>query len=87
MNKTTEPFPQPRRNDGGTPCGECHIQPGETCDICGAISPSACPECGNEVRTADGCFNCECPEPLDPDRLREDRDERRAMIREFPDVE
>lgn len=19
-----------------TPCGECHIQPGETCDICGA---------------------------------------------------
>ena len=31
-----EPFPAPQRNDGGQPCGECHIQPGETCDICGA---------------------------------------------------
>jgi hypothetical protein len=30
------PFPQPRRKDGGEPCGECHIQPGEKCDICGA---------------------------------------------------
>lgn len=29
-------IPQPRRNADGTPCGECHIQPGETCDICGA---------------------------------------------------
>ncbi|MEY9718821.1 hypothetical protein [Sinorhizobium fredii] len=24
------------RKDGSEPCGECHIQPGETCDICGA---------------------------------------------------
>lgn len=24
--------------DGGEPCGECHIQPGETCDICGATN-------------------------------------------------
>ena len=32
-----EPFPQPRRNDGGKPCGECYLQPGETCDICGAV--------------------------------------------------
>ena len=23
------------------PCGECHLQPGETCDICGAKSPEA----------------------------------------------
>ncbi len=52
-----EPFPQPRRKDGGEPCGECHIQPGETCDICGAYGP-------------------------DPDRLREDRDERRALAKE-----
>ena len=22
------------------PCGECHLQPGETCDICGAIQPN-----------------------------------------------
>lgn len=24
---------------GEEPCGECHIQPGETCDICGASNP------------------------------------------------
>lgn len=39
----TEPedvsFPKPRRNDGGRPCGECRLQPGETCDICGAKEP------------------------------------------------
>lgn len=30
-------FPKPDRNGAGKePCGECHIQPGETCDICGA---------------------------------------------------
>lgn len=27
-------FPRPKRQK--TPCGECHIQSGETCDICGA---------------------------------------------------
>ncbi len=61
-DKTTNPLPQPQRNDGGEPCGECRMQPGETCNICGAYGP-------------------------DPDRLREDRDERRALAREFPDVE
>ena len=35
----SEPFPKPRRKDGGTPCGECQLRPGETCDICGAIEP------------------------------------------------
>jgi hypothetical protein len=25
------------RKEGGEPCGECHLQPGETCDICGAF--------------------------------------------------
>jgi hypothetical protein len=34
--KQAEPFPQPSRKDGEEPCGECHIQPGEICDICGA---------------------------------------------------
>jgi len=29
-------FPKPKRKDGGEPCGECHLQPGERCDICGA---------------------------------------------------
>jgi hypothetical protein len=31
-----EPFPRPQRKDGGEPCAECHLKPGETCDICGA---------------------------------------------------
>ena len=31
-----EPFPKPGRRDGKDPCGECHLKPGETCDICGA---------------------------------------------------
>lgn len=35
-----EPFPQPRWKPGEEPCGECHIQPGETCDICGASRPA-----------------------------------------------
>jgi hypothetical protein len=29
----------PDARKGKPPCGECHIQPGETCDICGAASP------------------------------------------------
>ena len=36
-------FPQPRRNPGGKPCGECHVKPGETCDICGAIAQEDAP--------------------------------------------
>lgn len=37
----TEGFPKPGRRDGLEPCGECHIKPDETCDICGARhSPS-----------------------------------------------
>ena len=59
----TATFPQPRWDADGEPCGECHIRPGETCDICGVS------------------------EPLDPDRLREDRDERRRMEREYPSYE
>ena len=33
-----EQFPQPSKKTGGDPCGECHLQAGETCDICGAIA-------------------------------------------------
>lgn len=40
MMMNDEDFPQPQRNDGGRPCGECHLQPGETCDVCGAIEPA-----------------------------------------------
>ena len=25
-----------RKGRGASPCGECHLQPGERCDICGA---------------------------------------------------
>ncbi len=32
-------FPQPTPQPGQRPCGECHIYPGETCDVCGAIQP------------------------------------------------
>lgn len=28
-----------RDKTGEEPCGECHIQAGETCDICGASNP------------------------------------------------
>jgi hypothetical protein len=35
---TSDDFPKPRQNPGGEPCGECHLKPGETCDICGAVS-------------------------------------------------
>lgn len=32
-------FPKPKHKaPGASPCGECHIQPGETCDICGVTS-------------------------------------------------
>ena len=34
-------LPQPQRNDGGEPCGECHVCVGETCDICGAVGKAA----------------------------------------------
>jgi hypothetical protein len=33
-----EPFPKPCSNIGREPCGECHLKPGETCDICGAVN-------------------------------------------------
>jgi len=32
-------FPQPQRKDGHPPCYECHLQPGEKCDVCGAVKP------------------------------------------------
>lgn len=35
----TSDFPQPNRSRAGQqPCGECRLQSGETCDICGASS-------------------------------------------------
>lgn len=52
---SSEPFPQPSRKDGDEPCGECHIQPGETCDICGAINP---PPAAQQVHELDeACYN------------------------------
>ena len=46
-----EEFPQPRRV-GEDPCGECHIQPGETCDICGASNSPVQPAGGERVARA-----------------------------------
>jgi hypothetical protein len=40
LQPSGQTLPKPGRNDGGEPCGECHLQPGETCDICGAAHPS-----------------------------------------------
>jgi hypothetical protein len=40
LQPSGQTLPKPGRNDGGEPCGECHLQPGETCDICGAAQPS-----------------------------------------------
>ena len=31
------PFPIPIRQQK-TPCGECHLKPGEKCDVCGAVA-------------------------------------------------
>jgi hypothetical protein len=40
MTSPITEFPQPaRKQPGERPCGECHINPGETCDICGASHP------------------------------------------------
>lgn len=37
-------FPKPARKDGRDPCGECRLQLGEICDICGASNtPQADP--------------------------------------------
>ena len=38
------------RKDGGLSCGECHLQPGEMCDICGAIEPIAREETLSELK-------------------------------------
>lgn len=46
-------FPQPQRQDGKEPCGECRIQPGETCDICGALRQPV------ETEAVDGRAICE----------------------------
>jgi hypothetical protein len=34
------PFPAPSDRTGKEPCGECRLQPGETCDICNAHQPA-----------------------------------------------
>lgn len=66
-----EPFPQPERKDGGEPCGECRIQPEETCDVCGAKGElDVCPDCGREkAHSAGDAAAGKCPKdwaPRDP---------------------
>lgn len=59
------PFPQPRRNDGGEPCGECHLRAGERCDICGAVArPSSA-----AVEAACRAAVANSRPSADPDRL------------------
>jgi Lar family restriction alleviation protein len=54
----TAKFPQPQRKDGESPCGECHIRPGETCDICGAVNGDLmpCPFCGGRALLRSGAW-------------------------------
>lgn len=60
-------FPQPRQQS--KPCPECHLQPGERCDVCGAVEAAQaqaeavpvdmvlhCPACGLQ--------HIDAPEPL-----------------------
>lgn len=35
------PRPLPGSRIGLPPCGECHLQAGELCDLCGARAPAA----------------------------------------------
>jgi hypothetical protein len=46
-----------------------------------------CEVCGNEERGADDCLTWMRPAPFDPDWLREDRDERKRLKKEYPDAE
>lgn len=39
LSMIDEGFPQPARRDGLAPCGECRLNAGEVCDICGAVEP------------------------------------------------
>lgn len=38
MARETSEFPKPHSKDGEPPCGECRLQKGEICDICGACA-------------------------------------------------
>lgn len=62
----TEPFPQPRKNPGGVPCGECHLQPGETCDVCEAVAPVPvlCVGAGGSGGSSVRCAGCGRPREL-----------------------
>lgn len=51
------------------------------CPFCGAYSPRSC-----ELEEEAGCCPWEESEP-DPDELRDDRDERRRIEKEYPDVD
>lgn len=38
MDEEKQPLFTIRDKTGEEPCGECHLQPGDTCDICGAYA-------------------------------------------------
>lgn len=39
----------PDARKGKLPCGECHIDPGMTCDVCGAYEPT-CAESAHDFK-------------------------------------
>ena len=47
-----DPFPAPSIQN--KPCGECHIQPGETCDICHAKEPTGSRQTHTDCRSEEG---------------------------------
>lgn len=38
LARNETPVHNPRGEIGRRPCGECHLQPGERCDVCGALN-------------------------------------------------
>jgi hypothetical protein len=52
----------PTAREGKPPCGECHLQPGERCDICGAQAQAQRLPCGHPAELM--LASAETGEPL-----------------------
>ena len=59
---------------------------GELCPFCGAYSPRSC-EMDDEFSSETCPWLSALEDEPDPDILRDDRDERRRLAKEYPDVE
>ena len=58
----------------------------ELCPFCGAYSPRQC-EIEDEIGGAECPWESLIADEPDPDILRDDRDERRRLAKEYPDGE